>query len=72
MMSREAWQEMLSRAPLDLLSAEWGRRMAASRATAAGGRPKKERPCPKCGLAFGARAWRAHVPKCGVEMRTEA
>ena len=28
------------------------------------GRPKVEKPCPKCGQMFGARELRAHLPKC--------
>ena len=34
------------------------------RGSAAGGQPKKNRPCPHCSLPFGTREWRLHVPRC--------
>jgi hypothetical protein len=54
----------LSSIPRTVLSQEWTRRMRAARGDQLGGRPKKTRPCPKCGQPFGARDLRAHVPKC--------
>jgi len=40
-----------------------GAALAAMRKTRAGGRPKKLKKCPDCGMKLGAREMRAH--KCG-------
>lgn len=39
-------------------------RRVASRRLNQGGRPPVLRPCPKCGVSFGALALRKHKPMC--------
>lgn len=51
----------LSHIPDEVIFAEAGKRTAKLETN---GRPKKPRPCPKCGQAFGARDLRAHIPRC--------
>jgi hypothetical protein len=49
-------------AELEPFAKEWLKRKRAERTTQP--RPKVERPCPHCGLLFGARELRAHKPQC--------
>lgn len=46
------------------LSREYWRRAHAARQGGKGGRPKKLKPCPKCGEQFGFNELREHKPKC--------
>ena len=58
---KPAWD--LSTIPDTEFYSEAGRRRQRLRKEDHGGRPKKLKPCPKCGAKFGARELRAH--KCG-------
>ena len=49
--------------PDEVLWAEIGRRRVAKRPEAHG-KPKVMRPCPHCGIEFGAREIRVHLPRC--------
>ncbi|HTF68658.1 MAG TPA: hypothetical protein VK638_38870 [Edaphobacter sp.] len=49
-------------AELEPFAKEWLRRKRAERSVQP--RPKVERPCPHCGVSFGARDLRAHTPHC--------
>jgi hypothetical protein len=55
----------MSTIPDDVLWAEVGRRRVAVRPADSGhGKPKVLRPCPDCGIKFGAREMKAHRPRC--------
>ena len=58
----EAARGILQSAPDALFDSEAGRRNNAKRETRAG--PTIMRPCPKCGVEFGAREMRKHKPRC--------
>ncbi len=60
----EIIEQALREATEEQWASERGRRNAASRISLAGGRPKKMRPCPYCGVSFGVRALTAHKPVC--------
>jgi hypothetical protein len=54
----------ISLIPDDELAAEYWRRMHARGKITNSGRPKKLRPCPKCGEQMGARQLDIHKPAC--------
>jgi hypothetical protein len=61
-MDHDEIREWLKKVPKKLLLSEVGRRNNAARKLNSGGRPKVLRPCPKCGIPFGARELLRH--KC--------
>lgn len=54
------WPERILR----LASAELGRRGAASRSINTGGRPRKIKPCPHCGVDTYGRLGASHIKSC--------
>ena len=58
-----AARSILRSAPKDLFKSEIARRTNEERKVRKG-KPKEWRPCPKCGVEFGAREMRKHKPRC--------
>lgn len=63
-LSPEIIERALREATDEQFASERGRRNAAARRTAGGGRPQNLQPCPYCGEPFGARDLKAHKPQC--------
>lgn len=57
----------LSTVPLSELRAEINRRVAREFGAKSGASRRKLRPCPKCGMEFGAKDLRLHLPRCEGE-----
>jgi hypothetical protein len=65
----ETIKKWLTSVPYKHLAAEVGRRNNDKRRVHGGGRPKVLRPCPKCGVQFGARELASH--HCPVKRKAK-
>lgn len=58
------WLRSLDKGERKVVKSEVAKWDNSRRKVQAGGRPKVLKPCPKCGVSFGAREMAKHIPQC--------